>query len=205
MAVFSKMLRSLAFGISLTLSSLYVAVVSFHPDILPPQYILALATSRATVPFNALVEAVLMEFVTEILREASIRLPKQVGAAISIVGAIVIGQAAVAAGLFSPLMVIIVSLSMMCSFVVGDYTIMNPIRILKFMLIFITGVFGLFGFIMGFTLIIINLCSLTSFGIPYFSPIAPFNFQDMKQYILGDINLGKKRPKFLNTKDKTRQ
>ncbi|QZY54881.1 spore germination protein [Crassaminicella profunda] len=205
LAIFSKILRVQGFLISLTLSSLYVAVVSFHPDILPPQYILALATSRASVPFNALVEAVLMEFVTEILREASIRLPKQVGAAISIVGAIVIGQAAVAAGLISPLMVIIASLAMMCSFVAADYTVMNPIRILKFILIFITGVFGLFGFIMGITLIIINICSLTSFGIPYFSPVAPFNFQDLKQYILSDINLAKKRPKFLNTKDKTRQ
>ncbi|MCT4620986.1 MAG: spore germination protein [Marinisporobacter sp.] len=205
MAIFSKTLRVLAFNISLTLSSLYVAIVSFHPDILPPQYILALATSRGTVPFNAFIEALLMEFVTEILREASIRLPKQVGAAISIVGAIVIGQAAVAAGLFSPLMVIIVSLSMMCSFVAGDYTIMNPVRVLKFMLIFMTSVFGLFGFIMGITLITINLCALTSFGIPYFAPIAPFNFQDIKNYILSDITLSKKRPKYLNTKDKTRQ
>lgn len=205
MAIFSKILRLVAFNISLTLSALYVGVVSFHPDILPPQYILALATSRGTVPFNALIEAILMEFITEILREASVRLPQQVGAAVSIVGAIVIGQAAVAAGLISPLMVIIASLSMMCSFVAADYTIMNPIRILKFMMIFITGIFGLFGFVMGFTFIIINLCAQTSFGIPYFAPIAPFNFQDLKHYIFSDVTLVKKRPKFLNTIDKTRK
>lgn len=205
LGIFSKILRIVALAISLTLSSLYVAVVSFHPDILPPQYILAIASSRVTVPFNAFIEATLMEFVAEILREASIRLPKQIGPAIGIVGAIVIGQAAVAAGLVSPLMVIIVALSIMCSFVAPDYTIMNPIRILKFFIILITGIFGLFGFVMGFTLIAINLCSITTFGVPYVAPLSPFNFKDLKNYILSDVTLSKKRPKYLNTGDKTRQ
>ncbi|CAH2214856.1 spore germination protein [Tepidibacter aestuarii] len=205
LGMFSKSLRIIALLISLTLSSLYVAVVSFHPDILPPQYILAIASSRVTVPFNAFIEATLMEFVAEILREASIRLPKQIGPAIGIVGAIVIGQAAVAAGLVSPLMVIMVALSIMCSFVAPDYTIMNPIRILKFFMILITGIFGLFGFVMGFTLIAINLCSITTFGVPYVAPMSPFNFTDLKNYILSDITLAKKRPKYLNTHDKTRQ
>ncbi|MCT4595963.1 MAG: spore germination protein [Anaeromicrobium sp.] len=205
LAIFSKVLRTIALIISLTASSLYVAIVSFHPDILPPQYILAIASSRVTVPFNAFIEATLMEFTAEILREASIRLPKQIGPAIGIVGAIVIGQAAVAAGLVSPLMVIIVALSVMCSFVAPDYTIMNPIRILKFFMILITGIFGLFGFVMGFTLITINLCSITTFGIPYVAPLSPFNFTDLKNYIFSDINLAKKRPKYLNTQDKTRQ
>lgn len=205
LGIFSKILRIVALAISLTLSSLYVAVVSFHPDILPPQYILAIASSRVTVPFNAFIEATLMEFVAEILREASIRLPKQIGPAIGIVGAIVIGQAAVAAGLVSPLMVIIVALSIMCSFVAPDYTIMNPIRILKFFMILITGIFGLFGFVMGFTLIVINLCSITTFGVPYVAPLSPFNLKDLKNYILSDVTLSKKRPKYLNTGDKTRQ
>ncbi|WP_242973046.1 spore germination protein [Anaeromicrobium sediminis] len=205
LAMFSKILRVVALAVSLTASSLYVAVVSFHPDILPPQYILAIASSRVTVPFNAFIEATLMEFTAEILREASIRLPKQIGPAIGIVGAIVIGQAAVAAGLVSPLMVIIVALSVMCSFVAPDYTIMNPIRILKFFMILITGIFGLFGFVMGFTLITINLCSITTLGVPYVAPMSPFNFTDLKNYIFSDINLAKKRPKYLNTQDKTRQ
>ncbi|MGF7060298.1 spore germination protein [Brassicibacter mesophilus] len=205
LAVFTKFIRITAIIITLNLSALYVAVVSFHPDILPPQYILALATSRVTVPVNALLEATLMEFVSELLREASIRLPKQIGPAIGIVGTIVIGQAAVAAGLVSPLMVIIVSLSTMASFAAPDYTITTPIRILKFMMIFITGVFGLFGFIMGFTIIVINIVSATSFGVPYFSPVAPLNVKDLKNYILSDITLAKIRPRFLKTKDKTKQ
>ncbi|MTI66868.1 MAG: spore germination protein [Firmicutes bacterium] len=204
LAVFTKFLRYLSITLSLVLSALYVAVVGFHSDILPPQFILAVATSRVTVPVNALVEATLMEGVSELLREASIRLPKQIGPAIGIVGTIVIGQAAVAAGLVSPLMVIIVSLSTMASFAAPDYTILNAIRIFKFFMIFITGVFGLFGLVMGYTLIIINLVSSTSFGVPYFSPMAPFNLNDFKNYILGDINLIKLRPKYLKTKDRTK-
>ncbi|MBF8982841.1 spore germination protein [Lutibacter sp. B2] len=205
LGMFSKLLRITALIISLTLASLYVAVVSFHTDILPSQYILAIATSRGTVPFNSVVEAMLMEFVAEILREASIRLPKQIGPAIGIVGAIVIGQAAVAAGLVSPLMVIMVSLSVMCSFVSPDYTIVNPIRILKFFMIAMTGTLGLFGFVIGLTFIAINICSMTSFGVSYVAPLSPFNFVDLKNYIFSDITLSKKRPKFLNTRDKTRQ
>lgn len=205
LAVFSKIIRYVSLFITLTFSSLYIAVVAFHSDILPAQYILTLAISRATVPFNALLEALMMEFTSEILREASLRLPKQIGPAIGIVGTIVIGQAAVVAGLVSPLMVIIVSLSTMCSFVTPDYTIMSPIRILKFFMIFITGFLGIFGFAMGFTIIAVNMMSLTSFGVPYLAPVAPFHFRDLVNYFLSDINLAKKRPDFLRTRDKTRQ
>ena len=205
LGMFSKLLRILCFMIALTLSSLYVAIVAFHSDILPEQYILALASFRASVPFNALLEALLMEGMVEILREPSIRLPKQIGPAIGIVGTIVIGQAAVAAGLVSPLMVIIASLSTMCSFVAPDYTIMNPIRILKFLLIFITGILGLFGFVMGMTLITINIISHNSLGVAYMTPIAPLNLRDFLNYFLSDRNVTKERPEFLNTLDKKRQ
>ncbi|WP_243109433.1 spore germination protein [Anaerophilus nitritogenes] len=205
LGIFSKFLRVFSLFASLLLSSLYVAIVSFHTDILPPQFILALATSRIAVPFNSIVEAILMELIAEILREASIRLPKQVGPAIGIVGAIVIGQAAVAAGVISPLIVIIVSLSMLCSFVAPDYTIMSPIRILKFMIIFLTGILGLFGLVMGFTLIVIHLSSLTTLGIPYLSGLAPLKIKDIKHYLLSEITLSKKRPSFLKTKDQVRK
>jgi hypothetical protein len=204
-SVFSKFIRLLCVIISVFLTSLYVAVVSFHPDILPAQYIISLATSRSTVPFNAFLEAALMELVAEILREASVRLPKQIGPAIGIVGTIVIGQASVSAGLVSPLLVIIVSLSIMGSFATSDYTITNTIRILKFMMIIITSILGLFGFTMGVILIIINLCSIDSFGVSYVSPISPFNFRDLRNLFISDISLSKKRPSYLNTKDNTRQ
>ncbi|MCT4596813.1 MAG: spore germination protein [Vallitalea sp.] len=203
-SIFSKCIRILCIFISLFLTSLYVAVVSFHPDILPAQYIISLATSRATVPFNAFLEAFLMELVAEILREASIRLPKQIGPAIGIVGTIVIGQASVAAGLISPLLVIIVSLSLMGSFATADYTITNTMRVIKFLMIIITSIFGLFGFTMGIILITINICSIDSFGVSYVSPLSPFNFTSIKNLFLSDSTLSNKRPSYLKTKDKTR-
>lgn len=203
--IFSKFIRVFCILITLTLSSLYVAVVGFHSDILPAPYIIAIATSRSTVPFNALLEATLMEGVAEILREASLRLPKQIGSAIGIVGTIVIGQAAVSAGLVSPLMVIIVALTTLCSFVAPDFTIMNPIRLLKFFMIFITGIFGLFGFAIGYTFIVIGILSLSTTGIPYVSPIAPFNLNDFKNYIYSNIMMAKRRPEALKTYDNTRK
>ncbi|MCT4686497.1 spore germination protein [Vallitalea sp.] len=204
-SLFSKFIRVLCTFISLFLTSLYVAVVSFHSDILPTHYIISLATSRATVPFNGFLEAFLMELVAEILREASTRLPKQIGPAIGIVGTIVIGQASVAAGLISPLLVIIVSLSLMGSFATSDYTITNTFRILKFLMIIITSIFGLFGFTMGIIFIIINLCSIDSFGVSYVSPLSPFNFKDLKNLLLSDVRTSTKRPSYLKTKDNKRQ
>lgn len=203
-SIFVKSLRMLCLYITLTISASYIVVVGFHSDILPVSYIIALASSRATVPFNAFIEAFLLELVTEILREGSFRLPKQVGSAVGIVGTIVIGQAAVSAGLVSPLMVIIVSLSMLCSFIAPDYTIMVPFRVLKFIMIILSGILGLYGFIMGLTIIVINLISLDSFTLPYLSPVAPFNKNDIKNFLFSDIKVNKKRPEVLEDIDKDR-
>lgn len=196
-----KSLRLLSFFISLTISSFYIAVVAFHPDILPASYILALASARSTVPFNAFFEAFLMEFIAEILREASLRLPKQIGSAIGIVGTIVIGQAAVVAGLVSPLMVIIVAISLMGSFAIPNFSVNSPLRVLKFGLIILTSIYGLLGFIMGLIMIIYNIICTSSFGVPYLQSIAPYHFTSLRNFFLGNILLIKKRPEFLKTKN----
>lgn len=190
---FNIILRWISLIISLTLSALYVTVVAFQPDILPPQYILALASSRAAVPVSAVMEAIIMESILELLREATVRLPKQIGTSVSVVGTIVIGQAAVSAGLVSPLMIIIVSLSSMSSFVASDYTLMNPIRLLKFFMIIISGFFGLFGFVMGLSIIVIKITSITNLDTPYTVPMAPFNYKSFKNYILPSILFKKRR------------
>ncbi|GMQ63891.1 spore germination protein [Vallitalea maricola] len=204
-SMFSKFIRILCFSISIFLTSLYVAVVSFHPDSLPPLYIISLASSRAAVPFNAALEAFLMELVAEILREASIRLPKQIGPAIGIVGTIVIGQASVSAGLISPLLVIIVSLSVMGSFATSDYSITNIIRILKFTMIIITSIYGLVGFTMGMILIAVNIISIDIFGVSYVAPLSPLNLKSLKDLFLSDLSLSKKRPEHVKSKDSTKQ
>lgn len=203
--MFIKFLRFFSLLISLTMSSLYVAVVAFHPDFLPPQYILALAASRVGVPVNAVLEATSMEILLELLREANLRLPKKIGTSIGIVGTIVIGQALVSAGLVSSPMIIIVSLSSLASYAVPDYTIMNPIRLLKYLMIFLTALFGLFGFIMGLSIILIKLTSMTSFGIPYTAPVAPFSFKAVKNFVLSNVVLSEERPDYLNLKDEKRK
>jgi spore germination protein KA len=205
MGRFLKFLRYTALMITLTLSSLYVTVVAFHPEILPSLYIIAIASSRVHVPVNAVTEATLMEIAIELLREANLRLPKQIGSSISIVGTIVIGQAAVSAGLVSPLMVIIVALSAIASYAITDYTIVNAIRLLKFFMIFLSAILGLFGFLMGLSIILIKVASIENFGIPFTAPIAPFKYTDFKNYISSNIVTTKERPDLLNTKDKKRQ
>lgn len=204
-AMFMKILRLSALIITLTISALYVAMVAFHTDIIPSQYILALAASRVSVPVNAVTEAVLMELILEILREANVRLPKQIGSSIGIVGTIVIGQALVFAGLVSPLLVIIVSLSSMASYVIPDYTLMNPIRLLKFVIIILTGIFGLFGFIMGLTIVVIKLSSIELCNIAYTEPVSPFNLKDMKDYMSSNTVWAKFRPNFLKGKNRKRK
>ncbi|AKN31409.1 spore gernimation protein GerA [Clostridium carboxidivorans P7] len=205
LGMFLKGLRFMALIMNLTLSSVYVIIVAFHPEFLPSQYILLLAASRVQVPINAVTEALMMEGILELLREASLRLPKQIGSSVSIVGTIVIGQAAVFAGIVSPLMVIIVSLSSMASYAIADYTFMNSMRLLKFFMIFLSSIFGLFGFCMALTIIVIKIASITSFGIPYTEPIAPFNYEDMKNYISSNVVETEHRPNLLNTKDKRRK
>lgn len=205
LGIFSKIIRITALFLYVVLSSLYVTIVSFHTDILPAEYALILAQSRTSVPFNSLVEVLFMEFVAEILRESSIRLPKQIGPAIGIVGTIVIGQAAVSAGLVSSLLVIIVSLTTMCSFISPDYTIIAPLRISKLLVILLSGTLGLFGLIMGLIVISTAILTTESYGLPYLAPVAPFNFSNLKNYILSDAPLLKKRSKYSNNNDKKRQ
>jgi spore germination protein KA/spore germination protein len=116
--MFARLLRYAALAIGLTASSVYVAVTSFHTEVLPSDYVIALAQMRVNVPFSALVGALILEFIMELLREALTRVPKQIGPAIGIVGAIVIGQAAIAAGFFSPFLLTIAAVSLLASFAI---------------------------------------------------------------------------------------
>ena len=203
--ILSKLVRIFSILVTMTISSMYVMLVGFHMDIIPVKYTLILAEGRARVPFPSFIEAFLSEILAETLREASVRLPKQIGPAIGIVGTIVIGQAAVSAGLISPLMVIIIALSTMCSFVAPDITIMNSIRILKFLLLLFTSCLGVLGFSSGLIIIIIALCDVESFGVSYVSPVLPFYMNDIKNFIFSDINLNTERPHYLENKDSKRK
>jgi spore germination protein KA/spore germination protein len=203
-AFVSRNFRILAAFFSVSLTSLFIIVSSFQHDILPADYITTLAVSRSGVPWNAFTGVLLIEIILEILREALLRVPKQIGSAIGIVGGITIGQAAISAGIFSPLLLILASLSLMSSFVIPDYSIMNPLRIAKFFLIIITGVLDLYGFTLGLCFLLTNIISTNSFGVPYLAPFAPFNWSDIMNTFYYNKKIVKNRPHFLRTKDNIR-
>ncbi|MFC4811082.1 spore germination protein [Paenibacillus sp. GCM10023250] len=179
-----RWLRYLFFVITLVLPSLYVAILTFHQEMVPTSLLLSIAKSREDIPFPALVEALLMEVSFEALREAGVRLPKQVGAAVSIVGALVIGQAATSAGLVSAPMVMVVAITGIASFMMPQYSAGIAIRMLRFPIMFLSGMLGLLGLMLGIIFIVVHLCSLRSFGVPYLQPIAPMKGFELKDVLM---------------------
>lgn len=179
-----RWLRYLFLLITLLLPSLYVAVLSFHQEMVPTRLIMSMASSRENVPFPSIVEAFMMEVTFEALREAGIRLPKQIGSAVSIVGALVIGQAAIQAGLVSPPMVMVVGLTGIASFTIPQHNLGGAFRLLRFPMILLAGTLGLLGVILGILAILTHLCTLRSFGVPYLSPLAPLKISGLKDVLV---------------------
>ncbi|MFC5406852.1 spore germination protein [Cohnella soli] len=178
-----RWLRYLFFLISLIVPSAYVAILTYHQEMIPTTLLISVAKSREEIPFPAIVEAFLMEVTFEALREAGVRLPKQVGAAVSIVGALVIGQAATSAGLVSAPMVMVVAMTGIASFMIPHYTVGIALRMLRFPIMILAGILGLLGLMLGVIIIVIHLCTLRSFGVPYLSPLAPRNGRDLKDVL----------------------
>ncbi|PAK42218.1 spore germination protein, partial [Priestia megaterium] len=169
-----RLLRIVMFLISLIAPATYVAVTTFHQEMVPTTLIVAIAAQRESVPFPAFVEALLMEITFEILREAGIRLPKAIGSAVSIVGALVIGQAAVQASIVSPAMVIIVSITAIASFATPSFDMAIAARLIRFLFMLGAATFGFYGIILCLLMMVVHLSSLRSFGVPYMAPFAPF-------------------------------
>jgi len=199
-----RVIRYIAFMLSFTGTSIFVAVSAFHTDILPARYIISLAEMRANVPFNSLTAALILEFFIELLRESLLRVPKQIGPAIGIVGAIVIGQAAISAGIFSPILLMIAAAELMASFVIPDYTLMNTFRVLKFILLIFSGTLGFFGFTVFLTFILVEIVSTNTFGTPLMAPWSPFNRYDFLRSLIYSTTIDPLRPNYTRTKDNTR-
>ncbi|MFG6150064.1 spore germination protein [Halobacillus sp. B23F22_1] len=184
LSTFLRVIRFIAFWIAFALPATYVALTTFHQELIPTDLLISLAAQREGLPFPALVEALIMETVFEILREAGIRMPRPIGPAVSIVGAIVIGEAAVSAGLVSPAIVIVVSLTAISSFANPYYSIAGTGRIMRFVLMVFAATAGIFGILI-FTLILcVHLVSLKSLGQPYMAPFAPFSLKKQKDTVL---------------------
>lgn len=196
----TRMIRYVALPIVMLLPALYVAVTQFHPNMLPTQLALYVAASRANVPFPPYFEALLMELVIELVREASMRITTPVGSTIGLVGGLVIGQSSVEAGLITPLAVIIVALTAIASFTIPSYNFSTTLRMIRFAFILLAAIFGLFGISIGLSVLIIHLCTLKSCGIPYMSPLSSFieNRSDLKDTIIRPrIKNMVRKPKYL--------
>lgn len=190
-----RLLRFVALFITLFMTALYVSVTTFHYEMIPVNLLNTLTESRAKVPFPPLLEAVFMEMTIELLREAGARLPSKIGQTIGIVGGIVIGTAAVQAGLTSNILIIAVAMSAIASFVVPIIVMSASIRVLRFGLIILAGLWGNFGIAIGFVAIVIHLSGLTSLGSSYLTPVAPMNWQDWKDtFIVAPYRFFKSRP-----------
>ncbi|MGN1340669.1 MAG: spore germination protein [Oscillospiraceae bacterium] len=172
-ALFIRTVRLVAYFITLFLPGAYVAVASYHPELLPSALLLNLAAAEQTAPYSLMAECLLIHFMYEILREAGIRLPRPIGHAIGVVGGIVIGDITVNAGLVGAPMVLIVALSGLCSFVVP--ALYERTVLLRFIYILAGGIFGLFGLLLAAGVIIIKMCSLNTYGVPYMAPLSPFS------------------------------
>jgi spore germination protein KA len=181
-ATLLRFVRAIGYLTTILAPALYVAVSTFHQELIPTRLLITAAAAREGVPFPAVVECLLMILLFEILREAGVRLPRPVGQALSIVGALVVGEAAVSAGLIGAPMVIVVAVTAVSGFVVPNQS--DSAAILRLILLILAATFGGFGFTMGLLATLVHLSALESFGYPYLSPIAPFIFEDSKDTLI---------------------
>ena len=205
-ATFGRMLRYMASFFAMTLPGFYLAVTNFHTQILPTTLLLSFAEARQGVPFPAVVEVLIMEISFELLREAGVRLPGAMGNTIGIVGGLIIGQAAVEANLVSPIVVIVISFTALCSFAIPNEEFATAFRILKFFFIALCAWLGYFGMLLGLLAVLTHLSHLTSFGIPYLMPFVGAdlnNYEDERDFIWRQpFRKLRKRPIYANPKER---
>jgi hypothetical protein len=202
---FMRMVRFLALFIAITLPALYIAFTTFHYYAIPLNLLMPLAESRAKVPFPPIVEVLILEVVVEMIREAAVRLPTYIGTVIGVFASLVIGQAAVQAGIVSNVLIVIVGASAVASYVIPSFDMSMAIRILRFVFSLAATVFGIIGIVICTGLTLVHLTSMQSLGQPYFQPFAPLVINDLKDTFLRlPLKAMGKRPKITRTTNETR-
>lgn len=179
---FIRAMRYVAAFVAVALPGLYIAFSVYHPELLPTALALKIAATRQTIPFSVVGEVLIMELAFELLREAGIRLPSPVSSTIGIVGGIIIGSAAIEAGITSPVVVIVSALTGICTFVIPNVALVSALRLSKYLCIFLGAVFGLFGIWLALLLLLVHLAGLTSYGIPYLYPFCSASVNDDKDW-----------------------
>ncbi|AUG58038.1 spore germination protein [Acetivibrio saccincola] len=179
-----RIIRFITFYFVLLVPSAYVAITTYHQEILPTALLINIAAQREDVPFPVLFETFLMEFTFEILCEAGIRIPRAIGAAISVVGGVVIGQVAVEAGIMSAAVVIVVSFTAISSFSIPNYEMSSALRAVRFVFMILAGALGLYGLFMGIIILWLHLCKIKSVTVPYVTPLTPFIPRENKDTLI---------------------
>jgi spore germination protein KA len=200
-----RITRTIGMLIAVLLPSLYLATSIFHQEAIPTDLLLAIATARQQVPFPSVVEILLMEIAFELIREGGVRIPGFLGPTIGIVGAIILGQAAVMAKIVSPVLIIIIAFTGLASYTIPDYRLSNSLRMTRFLFLAVGAAFGFVGIATGLLLWIASLVNLKSFGVPYFAPIAPKTFFGHDFTLRGPVFSQEIRPDYLNPRDARRQ
>lgn len=207
-ATFTRALRYVAAFLSMILPGLYLAMTNFHTQLLPTKLLLSFAAARQGVPFPGVVEVLLMELSFELLREAGVRLPGAMGNTIGIVGGLIIGQAAVDANIVSPMVVIVVAFTALCSFAIPNEDFATAFRLLKFAFIGLSAAFGFYGFLLGLLVLLIHLAQLESFGMPYLMPFVGADLNDYQDerdtLVRPPLQALPRRPFYANPKNRIR-
>lgn len=200
----SRLLRILGFMITVSVPAVYVALVTFHQEMIPTPLLLSISAARQGVPFPTIVETILLLFVFEMLRETGTRMPTNIGQALSIVGALVLGQASVEAKIVSAPVVIVVALSGITGLMIPR--IKGAAIILRFVFLLLSAFLGLYGFIFGITGLLLHLCELRSFGIPYMLHLTSLDPEDLKDTaIRAPWWYMKYRPRLIAANNRVRQ
>jgi len=204
----TRFLRFVGAAIAIALPGAYLAVALFHPSMIPLLMVSRLAEASQAVPFPAVVEFILLDAAFELLREAGIRLKSASGGTIGIVGGLIIGQAAVEAGLVSPIVVIIVAMTGIATFSIPSVSLVYGFRLVKYFVIFLSAFLGFFGLIIGLLVTLVHLAGMKSFGFPYLMPFAAQELsrgEDLKDSLFRfPLFCLKKRPFFANPKQSSR-
>lgn len=204
-ANFLRGIRLLCTFLTLLLPGLYIAITSFHQELLPTELLFSILASRQNVPFPSFVEIILLEISFEIIREAGLRVQSPIGPTIGIVGALVLGQAAVSAGVVSPILIIVVAITGISSFAIPDYSFGLHIRLSRFVFIFLGFLCGFLGIALGLFVYLSMLAGTTSFGVPYMTGISPFEKVKGNNYLLPPIWKREYRATFLRSKKEQKQ
>ncbi|MGE5631742.1 MAG: spore germination protein [Caulobacteraceae bacterium] len=201
---FLRLIRFLGVVLAALLPGMYIALTFYHDEMIPTPLLASIISARENVPFPSIIEILMMEVAFELIREGGIRIPGVIGQTLGIIGALILGQAAVAAGFVSPALIIIVAVSGLGSFCIPNISLSLAIRIIRFIFIFLGATLGFYGISLGITIIGAIACNMKSFGVPFFSPVAPKTKVNPDIFIRQPIWKQKMRPDYLNTPNRKR-